>query len=348
MLLNIQFSIILFIFCFNFIVTKIALLVDGNKNTLLQWIRAYVAMDHVTYALQSISEHAILFLQPNDLQFKFNKSSSALATSSTCYQRGVNCIRTIVKSGQVDSRNKLAQYVYQYEKNNNFEFKYWVFIDAKMLNVTCSAHTTGSVKQQAVGCLERFIHFLLARTSYSQIFLSNQYSKSNELLVKDTSCGSYYYHAIHRAAVPILLPYRKIIYSKSITYSISQPMVDSHASLLLISNICLGSNAITSSMLSYYDVMKLYHLQEFNASTVNDKLVYAEVSRLLKVNNIPLSFLQNYQSFPKICSDVKNTKPYTLGLQFTNTSSYWRKKFNYHKCLKSLKPNFLKFIETEN
>eukprot|EP01035_Chromulina_nebulosa_P017895 gene17895-23512_t len=272
---------------------------------------------------QSIHEHAVLFVSSNDKPLSAND----------CSHKGIQCEFNL-NNDWVQARNKLVKKVYEYENSIGYEFKYWLFADSNTLNVTCLAHNTGPIAHKSSSCIARFVHFLLARTSYAQVYLIPS-TRNNELEVREVFCGNSFFHAIHRAAVPILLPY---VQSKDKQYN-----YESQSILSLISNGCLGRNSIGSAMLSYDHLLTRKKIKQSVFDVPNDKFRQTAITKVFVERGIPAEMI-NYSrdGFSQLCAQVPTG--YIVGLIHTNSSAAWRNRHAYHKCMKALKPRFIDYV----
>ena len=120
--------LICFIYFISFVESKVAICVQGKSDHLKSWIQAYIGMNDLDHG--SIADHATLFL--------FSQDESMNSTAS-CGTNGITCLHKQTNSW-VEARNLLSISVHNHEKVAGIDHKYWLFIDANMLNVTCLAH----------------------------------------------------------------------------------------------------------------------------------------------------------------------------------------------------------------
>jgi hypothetical protein len=201
----------------------VSLAVQGSKNELSIWIDIYkIMINHYN--------HTKLFLFAYDAPL-----DSPLCASE------IICIHDNSKSW-TSGRNYLARTIYQYEVQHNDISRYWLFSDADMSLLTCEAVSESlSINEQAAFCLGRFIQvYLLSSISFAQVFFMGQLSRETEFYHFD--CGDAQFHAIHRIAVPLILPYVELL--DNLSWWESQQFV------WRVSAGCLPNSGVGSGMLS--------------------------------------------------------------------------------------------------
>lgn len=201
----------------------VSLAVQGNKKELNIWIDVYKIM-------KNHYNHTKLFLLTYDEPL-----------DSILCKNDIICLYNNTKSW-TSGRNYLARTMYQYEIQHNDISRYWLFSDADMALVTCEAVSiTLSINEQAAFCLGRFIQvYLLSTISFAQVFFMGQLSRETEFYRFD--CGDAQFHAIHRLAVPLILPYVELL--DKLSWWESQQFV------WRVAAGCLPNSGVGSGMLS--------------------------------------------------------------------------------------------------
>jgi hypothetical protein len=275
-----------------------------------------------------------------------NESDGDIDATKCSMSPGIQCAKTADPRGSSTPwpvlRNELVPKVYKLETIQDFEFKYWLFIDHNLLYVSCLAHQNGRVERQAAECFARFIHFLLARTSYSQVFYSEKgVLAANELQIKPTLCGASVMHAVHRAAVPILLPYVHIADEPNLAQVISW-----HLSLGCLSG---QESSIESGMVvvaSEQKAIRSKNLLAYAISEPRQQRVNGQLKETFgTIGLVPKPISDQFTSIATQCAPAFASSDFVVGNSHTNASAKWRGTANYQKCLKALKPRFYDFIK---
>lgn len=180
---------------------SVGIAVQGKAEELLAWQRLYENGSFAT-ARQNVA----LFL------LSFDKSMDYFPPTTGVYLFFSN--DTTWSSG----RNYLARELHKFEAKSGHLLRYWLFADADMAALSCKAATRmpslfpaatpagGENSAVASFCLARHIqHYLLSRLQYASVFFLGALGEEHETYRFD--CGDAQFHAIHRAAVPVLLPY---------------------------------------------------------------------------------------------------------------------------------------------
>jgi len=315
----------------NVLVARVALAVQGKEEELNKWVTAWNLMSSLESDSTNLDDHAILFLQ------SYDKPLKKCPATSICH--------FAPKTTWASGRNLQGKAIYHYEAAKHSEFRYWLFADSDMLNMTCSAHGKDTRLMQAAGCITRFAHFLQARTSYAQVFY---YKKlTDELEVQLLDCGDQRFHAIHRAAVPILLPYVEAL----------DPLSWQEAQVILwrVASYCLPNAGIASGMLNLARKIDTgnrkypYGQKGQERSELITKLFHQRL--LLKVN-------ASAADARKGACTPGNGEIFRVGMLQETSSAAWRSSMkdhrqgstvsNYQHCLKMLKPRFQTYMSMTN
>lgn len=184
---------------------RVAIAVQGSKQDMLGWLQVY--------DLMKSKDHARLFLLSYGSEPIVEVSNALDGTDKDQRRRDVVFIHA-PNSTWTSGRNTLARHIFSYEQDYKVTFRYWLFADADMLNVTCKSTPAemqkNSVAETSAFCLGRHIqYFLLSHLSYAQVFFLGALGSEFEFYRFD--CGDAQFHAIHRAAVPIFLPYVELL-----------------------------------------------------------------------------------------------------------------------------------------
>lgn len=280
-----------------------------------------------TYFRENIKQHVVFFLIAHDRNF----------TSTLCDGKYIVCNHRNGTSLQL--RNDLTRTIYNYENANHgmAEFKYWLFINDLMLHtITCKNHGTSNLGDRVVVCLSRLVHFLVTRSSYAQVYASNQ-MKLDNLEVSNVHCGSSRFHAIHRGAVPILLPYVEFAENNR------RHSEDSQGILSMVGNQCLVESSIASGIIGFNQ-----NITAYLAFRDQDTKPLYRLKAIEKIF-VPLGFSRNFftyeeEPFHEVCS--RRSSDHVLTNDRLNESYAWRGTLAYKICMRTLKPYFLNFIHT--
>ena len=163
--------------------------VQGKEEELEQW-----------QALYSSAQFSAVRPQVNLFLLSFDKPLASTAPEGVHHLFASN---TTWSSG----RNTLGRAIYEAEKKQGGLMRYWMFADADMSAVSCKAAAGMPEGTDASAlCLQRHLqHYLLGKLQYAQVFFLGALGSEQEHYSFD--CGDAQMHAIHRAAVQVLLPY---------------------------------------------------------------------------------------------------------------------------------------------
>jgi hypothetical protein len=208
--------------------------------------------------------------------------------------------------------------------------------------------TSAEVFRHSAVCYDRFIHFLLARTSFAQVFLMGMLA--DELEVRRYDCGDSTLHAIHRAAVPILLPY---------TQKLDQYSWEEAQKILYRVVIgCIPHSGIGSGMLSTDHLTESHYQKRRGSKLFLRSEAIQKIYSPLHLTPFPVDN-STHDTQQGACVDdspiyknstlkLKGLNQFKVSIHHTNSSAAWRYDNPvYHKCLKALKPRFLTYMESE-
>lgn len=176
---------------------KVAIAVQGTNNVLKEWVTVFKLMH------EHLLDKVRLFLFTFDSDgIKFDGCDN---TNIFCYSKS--------STTWTQGRNYLIRKIYDYEQSKNAHFRYWLLADSDMLFFTCKhmpSKPENTEHEKAAFCLARFIQYhLLSAVSYAQVFFLGELGTESDVYHYD--CGDAQFSAIHRAAVPILLPYVELL-----------------------------------------------------------------------------------------------------------------------------------------
>ena len=176
----------------------IALAVQGSAGEMQTWIdlRSVLAS----------SERVSLFVLSYD-------APMASANCSGGGLRGpVVCLHLPQGSTWTTGRNALARAIFDEEIAQGATFRYWIFADADQISMTCSVACVelGGLAMSKCcidGLLANFLgplEFATLGITYSESFPEPAYEAD---LFMRVDCSDAQFYAVHRDAVPIVLPY---------------------------------------------------------------------------------------------------------------------------------------------
>ena len=171
----------------------------GNAAEMLAWIDLRGAL--------ASSERVTLFLLSYD----------APVVSTSCSNSGgggrpVVCLHLPHKSTWTTGRNALARAIFDEEIARASPFRYWIFSDADQSAMACSVacYELGGLAASAC-CIDSLLMKLLGPLEfatlgiqYSEVFPEPAYEADLFLRV---DCPDAQFHAMHRDAVAVILPY---------------------------------------------------------------------------------------------------------------------------------------------
>ena len=180
---------------------SVGIAVQGKADELLAWQRLYENESFAT-ARQNVALFLLSFDKSMD-HFPPVTGVFLFFASNTTWSSG---------------RNYLAREMHKFEVKSGHLLRYWLFADADMAALRCKAATrmsslfpaatpaNGENSAAAGFCLARHVqHYLLSRLQYASVFFLGALGEEHETYRFD--CGDAQFHAMHRAAVPVLLPY---------------------------------------------------------------------------------------------------------------------------------------------
>eukprot|EP00884_Botryococcus_braunii_P011378 jgi/Botrbrau1/20240/Bobra.31_1s0033.1 len=169
---------------------KVAVSVQGKVDELQLWMMLYGAM--------SSRNNVGLYLLSYDKPYKCPAHMHCFYFPNSTWTTG---------------RNALAQKIYQTEQGTGHSYKYWCFHDADTWDLSCVACSGIPDRlNRSACCFDQYVTFLLGPQNFAQVSPGHT---ANGVVAAPTSpfelvrldCIDAMKNALHREAVPVLLPY---------------------------------------------------------------------------------------------------------------------------------------------
>ncbi len=234
-------------------------------------------------------------------------------------------------------RNSLARSIYASEETSNRLYKYWLFSDADVASdLRCGYCKHLSGIRAVACCMDQFIHFLTGPQQFANVALylfgqvESEGDKHSEFRRHD--CADAMFNAIHREAVPVILPYIHDLDEISWWYP--------QAVVFHLSMGCLKGGTVT--------------LRGFYEETTGSHASYPRGYEQEVASNLVKQHFHQLIPWPIYTSDMFLIEPACLeneiGLsqgRFTNASSYeWHSTLEFRACCAALQSRFAEFTSS--
>jgi hypothetical protein len=172
---------------------EIALAVQGSGTEVQAWIDLHATLEK--------SARVTLFVLPYD---------GPLA-SAECSSGRVRCLHLPGGSTWTTGRNALAQSIFDAELAQGAPFRYWAFSDADQILMACTvACVELGVLAVSKCCMDRLLARLFEPLDFSAlgVYYTDRFDPEHAAdLFHRHDCPDAQFYAVHRDAVPVLLPY---------------------------------------------------------------------------------------------------------------------------------------------
>lgn len=326
---------------------KIAISTQGKAKDVIQWISIISNMQH--------EDRVVLFLLSYDEPISETYCNNTNSKVSCQFQSG---------SSWTSGRNLLARNIANYEIQHHHNFKYWIFADADLSELThCNRATIcqpptypARSPQLATCCYNVAIDTLLApEVQYAVVNFVNYGVKDLDYLsFAHVDCADAALVAVHRHAAPVVLPYIELVDKYS--------WYDSQGLLYQVLVGCLQGYSVFSNIFTIVETSahSEYPKGRF-ADYANKSLheVYGKVGLMpFPISGTPVLMGQGN------CADAKPPNPSISGLaafyepkipivegQYTpktlTASDAWQNTTRFQQCLSALKLRFVRYIHGE-